>query len=1087
VPSIEQQLASFCLIPRPKHVRTEATTAYVSLTDSTQFEFDLTDIKQISVAARIVGEVNLVAQARVKWGQAIPFFGSCKTIGSDSGTIEVSLPFILNATADLDLDLDYDPERVALVVDKHASLDAQVNFYSGDIDPDFGDLSITDVLIELFEGTMLDELESAARDELRRSVAALNFRLDGKNTLGQIDPNIEAFNQPTTFLLEQDEDDLPLVRSLLDELGLPDLVIHLVENRGIEILGELAALNEDSRRQYLGELGAGLACDAILSKYQTPMANKPLYQAIGGQCRVGQLGQNGSFFSDHECNDPVAFEPTDLDAYCTSRASQQAGELLGNAAAWDHQPDQINNPLPDVRSLPWTLQPGPTLDLGVASLRGSHQPFSKQLEYKRVENTERGNGQCALEMRVYKKDLSATNLKPLMAIHGGTWQHRGFSFLGLESTVARFTEDDYIVFVPFYRLVGDSDGNEECNGVTWKEVVADVEDALSWIEQNGIRLGAQSMPVTLFGQSAGAHLAAWLSSYRSDSVERALLMYPPLDTIDFLNGALPEDGPYSAFRGFGLRSLVRFFGANRGLASVDLRQLDPQLKKSAVLADPNANIPDQVFNENLAALEPFARPCLDVDGEAELACLKQELAEFLARNSFFDELDQVPVFVLHGTADDLVPYQQAVELCSARSGASSSGVGSSPLTQLGCGADSLANIIMDAEHALDLGPCIGPLCPAGNAIDPSRGAVDLALSDAYAWLGLSRPQPAPSTKLLPLKNASESDATDIALLLDGERIQVAFWDAQSGMSQGLWSPLPEGWILTASEALTEKRVGLLTHKDGVHRFVVGSIGQNTLFNQYPMGTGWISTDVVSLSGERTAFLATRISDDLPVIEIKTLQGDQRQRLLYPFNKQWLVKNITVVENNGQTQLAALATHREHRHAAVQVFDVDEGTNLGMIFPVAGQWRAKKIAALTSNRLAVTLFNNESGMDIIQVFDVGSRDLIQNIYPIGSGSGQWIMHTLSDLDGDLAIASTLRDSGSVLVQAKNSNTGQVLRNHWFIPTPWYYQQGFGVLGDINGNGASDLAILLEDHDSGDRMIQIRDGLSNTVLNNLRLSP
>ena len=106
-------------------------------------------------------------------------------------------------------------------------------------------------------------------------------------------------------------------------------------------------------------------------------------------------------------------------------------------------------------------------------------------------------GSCELEMRVYKKDIAATNLTPLLWIHGGAWKYRGAGFVGLESLVSNYTEDNFIVFAPFYRLAGNKDGNAECCNAPWTDLVADAEAALGWVKANGASAGCEPWIVGL--------------------------------------------------------------------------------------------------------------------------------------------------------------------------------------------------------------------------------------------------------------------------------------------------------------------------------------------------------------------------------------------------------------------------------------------------------------------------------------------------------------------------------------------------------------------------------------------------------------
>src|SRR6185436_15809599 len=90
----------------------------------------------------------------------------------------------------------------------------------------------------------------------------------------------------------------------------------------------------------------------------------------------------------------------------------------------------------------------------------------------------------------------------------------------------------FVVFAPFYRLLGESDGNIECNGASRDDLLSDVNDALTWVETNMGQYGA-SGPVAVMGQSAGAYLAANLAVNQYSHISRALLFYAPIDLRDY--------------------------------------------------------------------------------------------------------------------------------------------------------------------------------------------------------------------------------------------------------------------------------------------------------------------------------------------------------------------------------------------------------------------------------------------------------------------------------------------------------------------------------------------------------------------------
>ncbi|MDX1517532.1 MAG: alpha/beta hydrolase, partial [Woeseiaceae bacterium] len=641
---------------------------------------------------------------------------------------------------------------LAIIVDKQAVLSGHADLSGGDIDHDFGTASLTDLVISVFEDELLEELRVNGEQQIADEIAALNFRLDGRDENGQPDPTIEAFNGPTTFVLEVSDEDQPVVRQLLAQYGIPDIVIAMLDERGIEVLLQLAVLDGAERDAYLAQLGAVASCEVLLTAFAAPLERVPLYTLDAQGCSVAGAGSGGSFFTDASCSVPVAFRATGDTEFCAARFGDGAESVLGNAAAWAADAAQPNDPLPGQRSQAWTTTAATTLDLGAVPLSGNYQPYMKKVAYRSVGDLSRGTGVCELEMRVYKEDLASQNLVPVIALHGGTWQHRGFSFLGLEAGISQLTARGLIVFAPFYRLVGESDGNVECNAATWREVTADVESALDWVRDYGPSLGAANGPVNVYGQSAGAHLAAWLAAKRPDDVRKALLFYGPLDAVEFLDGALPSGGRYADFRDFGLRSLNRFFGATDLQSQLRLDRIDFSTTSVETLSDDwEATIPDDIVD--FSAVDPFDPPpfmlrCAN-DTQTDLAsidpaappaalvdCLKQDVRDFLVDNSFAHQLqsEKVPVHAVHGTADALIPYEQPLHVCGAIDDIELPGEVFSPLTTYACGLSSEVQIIDGADHALELGVCLASICPAGEPGSATRSGVETAVPVAFDWL-----------------------------------------------------------------------------------------------------------------------------------------------------------------------------------------------------------------------------------------------------------------------------------------------------------------------------------------------------------------
>lgn len=747
----QEELASFCAVPLPMEIQTDPATAEIGLHPEGRFVVDVDDLRTLTITANLPGHFLISAPARVVWGQAVPFVGNCEKINTDHGTLSLDLPFELNFTIALHTALDYDDANIAVVLDKHAVISGDVTYGEGRIGSDFGSVSLTDTVIDAFEGYLLRAVTSGGQEKFAAQVQTLNQRLDGLDAGGNRDPSIAPFNGRTVFPLLKDGDDGKTAGALISQLGIGETLVEVLNRRGGELLLQWASVGETERTALLDSVAAEAGCDVLTQKFAAPMIRTPLYTLSGDACIQGDTAAGAErFFADAACTQEVAFRVTDDLEFCEARLSRTAKMLLGNGAAWQPVTNQPNDPLPAIASLPWTAELSTRLNLGVLSSDGLKQPYVKKVAYKTAVTTP-DRGTCTLEMRVYKNDIVATNAPSLLVFHGGTWRNRGWSFLGLEATVAQFTERGFVVFAPFYRLAGNSDGNTECHDATWTDITADVEDALDWVLANGPALGAAAGPVRVFGQSAGAHLAAWVASNRGQDVARALLFYPPLDFLDFLQGVGVPGGRYDAFTGFGFDALSKFYGAPTS-AELNLAALAPRLIDAAPSATAIAAlIPDATFDLSqvdptraplylsrcaakigfdLASLDPATPPA------PLLACLKQDLGEFIANNALIPRLRDsgVPVHIVHGGADQLVPYDQAIKFCNAND------AGARPLELTGdvlaanCGPRSRVHIVTNANHALDLGLCAGELCPAGQPGTPTRQAVESAVQDAYDWL-----------------------------------------------------------------------------------------------------------------------------------------------------------------------------------------------------------------------------------------------------------------------------------------------------------------------------------------------------------------
>lgn len=409
---------------------------------------------------------------------------------------------------------------------------------------------------------------------------------------------------------------------------------------------------------------SALTC-LLIEPLLADMPVEPLYRIDdGGNCESINPDDASSsvFYADAACQRELPFEKTSLSEHCDLLLDST---LLGEG-------EGISTPV-------WTLPPGSRMDLGALSLDGVQQPYMQRLVYRRIATPA---GECELEMRVYAKHPDISSQQSLLALHGGSWSARGFGFFGLELSIPHYVDNGFVVYAPFYRLLGDSEGSAACHNASIDDAIDDAAAALQWVNENASSYGSQPTPV-LFGQSAGAHLAGSLAINQPDQVAGAVLFYPPTDFTDFA-----------------LRAQLGFYTNEQGLGI-----LERVIGSTADQADISAS--------------PIVENSFPIRVSQDGATLP-------------------PLMMVHGMADDLVEPRQSVRLCQALSGESLIPTDQelpalAALREVrSCGADSTLHLLQQGQHALDV--CLADLpiatsfCPSGS--ENSRQQVAIAIQEA---------------------------------------------------------------------------------------------------------------------------------------------------------------------------------------------------------------------------------------------------------------------------------------------------------------------------------------------------------------------
>lgn len=382
----------------------------------------------------------------------------------------------------------------------------------------------------------------------------------------------------------------------------------------------------------------GLACEAFdLAMTDSELKTQTIYRKNSwGVCvETDGTAENNyeyHFFRDAQCNSEIDFHRRpDIANICIDLYNQTTADpdpiTFGNADSWT--PDVLSeDPLNgQFDSKKWTVARGTRYSATIFNNDDQKIPFMKKIAYREV-------GECKLEMRIYKEDMDAVDLKPILFLHGGSYEsHLGL--LPMEAEVNHFTDAGYLVFVPFYRLAHKLDAvkfgaNVECREASINDMTSDVQAAMEFAIQNGPALGSNGNKIDVFGQSAGGTLATWLALSSTNSynglplkewVNRLVLIYPALDIIQSLKLALIKDNE----------------GKNKNPRGIEIM--------SSVF-DLEVKVGDEILStQDKQALAAFAMNDL-VEGETS---------------------PLPPIFIMHGVEDSLVPIDTSEDFCNAYS------------------------------------------------------------------------------------------------------------------------------------------------------------------------------------------------------------------------------------------------------------------------------------------------------------------------------------------------------------------------------------------------------------------------------------
>lgn len=643
-------------------IRTLDTT--IALASGSSLSLNLESLYEpINLSIDLDTRISVSGRAK----QTVGFrLGRCQQLANDNFSFTASGSARLNLALSLRLNPSLDRDGRSLIIRPVVTLSG--NLVKQGITVDVSDSLLNSILEDFLEDEIDDALNNAqvvsAIEGLEQDLSeALAEQFEnGIITIELPSPTDEQINTLYTLLSPNADFSLSLGYMRTERVAL------------------LAALILDDVAGIEAVVSDAVQCE-VAGILQTSLTHEPVYHVSDLGCEMSQIPAASttgleasvkSWFVDAQCLLPLDYFETSTVDYCTQVLDIQR---LGNADSFQ---DELGR---------WTLSPGTRFDIGAVPLVGKEQPFTQRVNYKTVSTT---MGECSLEMRIHSAvptsnaaAASADSQRAVIAFHGGSWQRRSSGALGIESLSTQFVNEGYVVFAPFYRLIGTAEGNNACNDATLSEVLEDAHDALSWVQSNSARYGVQSKPV-LFGQSAGGHLAAVLAVERPDEIKNAVLFYAPTDFAEFARQLI--DGEIATVTGQGILESV----IGQTLETLDIQ--DPIVQRNA-LATRVVNGP--------SSLPPF--------------------------------------FLLHGQKDTVLPVSQSIRMCNALAGNPEVGPASRIDVSTGalrsivqCGnAGSELHLIAEGEHALDL--CIAEeLCLSGS---PASAALTKdSVNSMLSWI-----------------------------------------------------------------------------------------------------------------------------------------------------------------------------------------------------------------------------------------------------------------------------------------------------------------------------------------------------------------
>jgi hypothetical protein len=194
---------------------------------------------------------------------------------------------------------------------------------------------------------------------------------------------------------------------------------------------------------------------------------------------------------------------------------------------------------------------------------------------------------------------------------------------------------------------------------------------------------------------------------------------------------------------------------------------------------------------------------------------------------------------------------------------------------------------------------------------------------------------------------------------------------------------------------------------------------------------------------------------------------------------------------GSADLAVLAQNKASGEIAAQVRDPVSGSFVRNVFFLNAQWEPLQLLAIDNldanpgPELAV-LATNDAGQIVSMVKDATTNTFIRNVFFLNSNWYPIQAVVLKDFSGNAAseigLLAQNMATNQVVFTVKDAATNTFLNNVFPLGSGWEPIKAIAI-PDENANGAEEIAVLGVSGESGKLIIQVRDSSSGEFLRNV----